>query len=169
MEIDFDVQPIPTNNREWGFYGTINGYRTDDGEQLVNVDEAWNVAFSVLGKGKRADQSVAIREALDSSAGRHFADRVNEYLEDGVSIREALQSAWNSESWGDMFVFADADTEEVATVAIDPKQVYEIGEKVTALAYFINDKDESGGMEYEIDALKHIGRDLKFRAAKAGI
>jgi len=72
---------LKTENEGWGFYGTMGG----------NAETAWDYAMSKLinitGKSEES-----VREFLDSTMGRHFADAVNDYLL-GLELTSAIDAA----------------------------------------------------------------------------
>jgi len=74
---------LPTNNPDWGFWGTI-GHHADPAE-------AWPLALRavVLATGC---PDIAVRDFLDSRHGRHFADDVANGLVAGLALKPAIDA-----------------------------------------------------------------------------
>ena len=70
----------PSQNKEWGFFGTVNG----------DQESAWNAAFEAVQASTGADDD-QVRRFLDSRRGRHLADDVNC---DGLAGAIAKWEAW---------------------------------------------------------------------------
>jgi hypothetical protein len=75
---------LPTQNEDWGFYGTIS-HKTDPAP-------AWAAAFLALTKATGAAPE-GVRDFLDSRHGRHFADTVTDGLAAGRTLAKAIDSA----------------------------------------------------------------------------
>lgn len=65
---------LPTNNPEWGFYGTIK-------DRDLDVEDEWNKAFEYILNKKfkvngRPLTPIQVRDFLDAKSGRHIADQV---------------------------------------------------------------------------------------------
>lgn len=73
---------LPTENEAWGFFGTMN-------EQAA---AAWPLASAAVATatGRGAE---AVRNFLDSTPGRHFADDVLNAQRAGASLEEAVAAA----------------------------------------------------------------------------
>lgn len=76
---------IPTQNPDYGFYGTIALSRPGCEEEL------WNLAIDGISK-ELGEMPSYIRPFLDSAAGRQFADSVINFL-DGRSPEQAVTKA----------------------------------------------------------------------------
>ena len=73
-----------TQNREWGFFGTINHH----GDPEI----AWPIAINVISDATQLPaETVAI--FLDSRHGRHFADEVSNHLAAGKALVSAINAA----------------------------------------------------------------------------
>jgi hypothetical protein len=70
---------LPTENQDWGFWGTMREHAA----------EAWPIAFTCILGGTKTE-SDAVRAFLDSRQGRHFADGVNDRMERGASLADAI-------------------------------------------------------------------------------
>lgn len=81
--------PAKSENRDWGFYGTMSrsGY---------DPDETWDMAVEVVAAfWPAAHPRIAARRArtfLDSSGGRHLADAVAGHRDIQKALRRALPS-----------------------------------------------------------------------------
>ena len=75
---------LPTNNSEWGFFGTIH----DHADQA----EAWNLAMTAIQTATGCPDH-AVRDFLDSTSGRHFADDVANGLFAGQTLEVATEAA----------------------------------------------------------------------------
>ncbi|CDK97899.1 protein of unknown function [Magnetospirillum gryphiswaldense MSR-1 v2] len=78
------MMSVPTNNSEWGFFGTIR----DHADQA----EAWNMAMTAI-QTATGCPSHAVRDFLDSTSGRHFADDVANGLFAGQTLEVATEAA----------------------------------------------------------------------------
>jgi|GEM_PF-3623188 len=74
---------LPTENQEWGFYGTRALYHSK------TVKKDWKIALTLLVKlsGKSPE---AVREFLDSRMGRHLADACH-----GEELVQAINREYN--------------------------------------------------------------------------
>lgn len=75
---------LPSNNTEWGFWGTI---RHHDDPAL-----AWPIAIQAIAAATGAPVSAA-RDFLDSQHGRHFGDDVANGLSRGLALPVAVNAA----------------------------------------------------------------------------
>jgi hypothetical protein len=76
---------LPTNNPEWGFWGTM-------GKEAAT---AWPIAFSAIAKATGHRDADDIRAFLDSRHGRHFADSVANHAARGLPAAiEAAIAEW---------------------------------------------------------------------------
>jgi hypothetical protein len=75
---------LPTANTEWGFWGTI---RHD-----ANSAQAWPLAMTAIAVATRCPDT-AVRDFLDSTHGRHFADDVSNGLFTGLALEPAIDAA----------------------------------------------------------------------------
>jgi hypothetical protein len=80
---------MQTNNKAWGFYGTIRHH--------ADSAEAWPLAMLAVADATGWSDA-AVRDFLDSRHGRHFADDVanglvNE-LEADAAIEAAVTAGW---------------------------------------------------------------------------
>jgi len=81
---------LPSQNRDWGFWGTM-------GEHAAS---AWPIAFDCVLSATQAEPD-AVRAFLDSRHGRHFADGVNNQMHFGASLTDAVAKTaaeWMSET-----------------------------------------------------------------------
>ncbi|MBQ0934663.1 hypothetical protein [Ideonella paludis] len=70
-----------TANTAWGFWGTM-------GHQ---ADAAWPLACEAIAKA--CDERLEdVRDFLDSRHGRHFADGVNDRINNGASLQAAIDA-----------------------------------------------------------------------------
>ncbi|MEM1149745.1 MAG: hypothetical protein AAGI03_04200 [Pseudomonadota bacterium] len=76
---------LETRNEAWGFYGTID-------HQTGDVEAAWAAAFRAIQEATTG-RSEAVRDFLDSKAGRWFADEVAQHLQQGVALEGAIAAA----------------------------------------------------------------------------
>ena len=73
-----------TENREWGFFGTINHH----GDPEI----AWPIAINTISDATQLPaETVAIFH--DSRHGRHFADEVSNHLAAGTALATAINAA----------------------------------------------------------------------------
>ncbi len=72
----------PSQNRAWGFYGTMGEYASD----------AWPLALSAISEAT-GQPLESVRVFLDSRWGRHFADDVQNGLHQGQALSEAIHAA----------------------------------------------------------------------------
>jgi hypothetical protein len=84
MESAMTETILPTNNTEWGFWGTIR-HHTDSAE-------AWPLAMQAIGTATGCPDW-AVRDFLDSRDGRHFADDVANGLFAGLNLKAAIDAA----------------------------------------------------------------------------
>lgn len=76
-------QQLPaTQNDAWGFWGTMN-------EQ---ADTAWPLAMTAISNATK-ESLESVRLFLDSRHGRHFADDVQNALDRGQSLPDAINAA----------------------------------------------------------------------------
>lgn len=75
---------LATRNEAWGFFGTITHH--------ADPKAAWDAAFQAIA-AETKDTAEAIRDFLDSRAGRHFADSVAESLFQGLELEHAIEAA----------------------------------------------------------------------------
>jgi hypothetical protein len=78
------MNTLPTNNSEWGFFGTLAHH--------ADADAAWPLAMKAVGRATGCSER-AVRDFLDSRYGRHFADDVANGLLAGRAIEEAIDMA----------------------------------------------------------------------------
>lgn len=79
---------MKTRNESYGFYGTM---------RLAGcADEAWEIAMATIAAETGAEPD-EVRDFLDSLWGRHFADTVRDFLQQGLgqAIAAAIKR-WNS-------------------------------------------------------------------------
>jgi len=76
---------LKTENEDWGFWGTMctAGY---------DSRIAWPIAFEQVMRATDGSPE-AVRDWLDSSSGRHFADEVTNHLVAGLTMAEAIERA----------------------------------------------------------------------------
>lgn len=86
-----------TNNPAYGFWGTIRYH--------AKSEEAWPLAMSAVAAATGRDDA-AVRDFLDSRAGRHFADEVSNHLVGGkrtlaeaIDVAVARWLAWDGFNW----------------------------------------------------------------------
>ena len=73
-----------TQNREWGFFGTISHHAAPE--------RAWDIALAFTA-GTTGCSPDATRAFLDSRYGRHFADEVSNHLAAGKALASAINAA----------------------------------------------------------------------------
>jgi hypothetical protein len=73
-----------TQNREWGFFGTISHH--------ADPERAWDIALAFIA-GVTGCSPDATRAFLDSRHGRHFADEVSNQLATGQGLASAINAA----------------------------------------------------------------------------
>ena len=73
-----------TQNREWGFFGTISHHS--------DPERAWDIAVAFIA-GTTGCSPDATRAFLDSRHGRHFADEVSNHLAAGQGLASAINAA----------------------------------------------------------------------------
>ena len=73
-----------TQNREWGFFGTISHH--------ADPERAWDIALAFIA-GTTGCSPDATRAFLDSHHGRHFADEVSNHLAAGQALASAIHAA----------------------------------------------------------------------------
>lgn len=71
-----------TKNQDWGFWG----------EMKERAEEAWPLAVTAISADTREPWDVAAN-FLDSRQGRHFASDVHYFIDRGLPILEAIESA----------------------------------------------------------------------------
>ena len=84
-----------TQNREWGFFGTISNH--------ADPERAWDVALAFIA-GTTGCSPDATRAFLDSRYGRHFADEVSNHLVAGKALASAINAA--ATTWMDWRISA---------------------------------------------------------------
>ncbi|CAA7615730.1 conserved hypothetical protein [Magnetospirillum sp. UT-4] len=75
---------LPANNTEWGFFGTIRLH--------ADQAEAWELAMATIQPATGCPEA-AVRDFLDSTHGRHFADDVANGLFAGLTLAAAIDAA----------------------------------------------------------------------------
>ena len=75
---------LPTNNAEWGFFGTIRHH--------ADQTESWELAMAVI-QTTTGCPDVAVRHFLDSTHGRYFADDVANGLFADQTLAAAIGAA----------------------------------------------------------------------------
>ena len=75
---------LPTNNTEWGFFGTIRHH--------AESETAWELAMPAIQRATGSPE-IAVRDFLDSTHGRHFADDVANGLFTGLGLAAAIDAA----------------------------------------------------------------------------
>lgn len=68
-----------SNNRGWGFFGTMGG----------RAETAWPLAVAAVAEATKLGQEAAAI-FLDSTAGRHFADEVCDRADRGAELEDAI-------------------------------------------------------------------------------
>lgn len=76
------VAQLATNNKEWGFFGTMG----------KKAEAAWPMAMAAV-QAATGQKAEAVRAFLDSSHGRHFADDVGNGLHAGQDLQSAVTAA----------------------------------------------------------------------------
>ena len=71
---------------EWGFFGTVRHH--------ADQAEAWEMAMAAIQPATGCPES-AVRDFLDSTHGRHFADDVANGLVAGLTLAAATEAAVN--------------------------------------------------------------------------
>lgn len=79
MPVNPTTEIVSSNNPEWGFWGTM----------AEQAKPAWPLAMTAISEATGQPLQV-VREFLDSSYGRHFADSV---LNHGGSLLDAIRCA----------------------------------------------------------------------------
>lgn len=74
----------PTANPNWGFFGTIRHH--------ADSAAAWDLAMSAI-QTATACPGTAVRDFLDSTHGRHFADDIANGLFAGKTLTVAVNEA----------------------------------------------------------------------------
>ena len=88
---------LPSQNEAYGFYGQMTACALRDRP----TDQIWTVACAFIGLATGAgteDEMRGIRDFLDSSMGRHFADDVIEALQ-GRTINNEIAIIKAIEKW----------------------------------------------------------------------
>lgn len=75
---------LPTQNKEWGFWGTMANSK--------KATAAWPVAMAVITEATN-QPAEAVRTFLDSRDGRYFADEVGNFLHGGLNLPDAVSEA----------------------------------------------------------------------------
>ena len=75
---------LPTNNPDWGFFGTIRHH--------ADSAAAWYLAMPGIQTATGCPDA-AVRDFLDSTHGRHFADDVANGLFAGQPLAAAIDAA----------------------------------------------------------------------------
>jgi len=75
---------LPTNNTEWGFWGTMR--------HQADPAESWVCAMTAITSATGSPE-IAVRDFLDSTHGRHFADDVANGLFTGLGLAAAIDAA----------------------------------------------------------------------------
>ena len=73
-----------TQNREWGFFGTISHHG--------DAETAWPLAINAISNATSL-HAATVQAFLDSRHGRHFADDVSNELSAGKTIADAIAAA----------------------------------------------------------------------------
>jgi hypothetical protein len=82
-----------TNNREWGFFGTMTRAHN---ESVATT--TWQVAGGALVATLGVTPEVA-QTILDSTVGRHLADQVSHLASDLVAMNKRLSEVVNRSGW----------------------------------------------------------------------
>jgi hypothetical protein len=80
---------LPSQNTEWGFWGTLGRIEND---LAADAAKAWESASRRIAEATSAS-SEGVRDFLDSSHGRHFADDVASELWKGETLKDAIDAA----------------------------------------------------------------------------
>ena len=80
---------LPTQNAEWGFFGTIGRIENDP---AADATKAWDIASRRIAEVTEASPE-GVRDFLDSRRGRHFADDVASELWKGETLKVAIDAA----------------------------------------------------------------------------
>ena len=83
---------LPSRNEDFGFFGTITRCKLRERRSA----EVWTLASRLIAAAIGADsaeESIGIRDFLDSRMGRHFADDVTGALQGGAPDSEAAIKA----------------------------------------------------------------------------
>ncbi len=80
---------LPTQNTEWGFFGTIGRIENDP---AADAGKAWEIASRRIAEATIASPE-GVRDFLDSRHGRHFADDVANELCKGEALKVAIDAA----------------------------------------------------------------------------
>ena len=83
---------LPSRNEDFGFFGTITRCKLRERRSA----EVWTLASRLIAAAIGADsaeESIGIRDFLDSRLGRHFADDVTGALQGGAPDSEAAIKA----------------------------------------------------------------------------
>ncbi len=75
---------LPTANIDFGFFGTIHDH--------ADPTEAWNLTMPAIQVATGCPDT-AVRDFLDSTQGRHFADDVANGLFRGLGLAAAIEAA----------------------------------------------------------------------------
>ena len=85
---------LPSQNEEWGFYGTWQRFHQEHKDRLHPLPDArsmWNKVFSHLMLQAPEWGNRNIRTLLDSTHGRHNADWIATLVIDGMGVTEAME------------------------------------------------------------------------------
>lgn len=80
---------LPTQNTEWGLFGTIGRIETDP---AADAAKAWEIASRRIAAATGAAPE-GVRDFLDSRHGRHFGDDVANELFRGGALKDAIDAA----------------------------------------------------------------------------
>jgi hypothetical protein len=89
------VTLLETRNPAWGFYGTLAGIAEDrfgPAARIKTAEQAWVLAFDAIKDATLASDE-GVRDFLDATHGRHFADDVGNFLHEGKPLNQAIKSA----------------------------------------------------------------------------
>ena len=75
---------LQTQNEAWGYYGTIGSH--------ADSHIAWCLASEAIAAAT-GFEGVAVRDFLDSTQGRHFANDVADGLHYGQALHHAIEAA----------------------------------------------------------------------------
>jgi hypothetical protein len=89
LETLMNATILPTQNTEWGFWGTISRIENDP---AADPAKAWESASRRIAEVTTASPE-GVRDFLDSRHGRHFADDVAGELARGETLKEAIDAA----------------------------------------------------------------------------
>ncbi|MGG7567890.1 hypothetical protein ACQ5SO_17185 [Rhodovulum sp. DZ06] len=84
--LDAAPAALQTRNAYWGFYGSASRW------DAPAAEPAWALAFAGIAR-RTGGAPEAVRDFLDSRAGRHFADEVENQLAGGRALAAATEAA----------------------------------------------------------------------------